>query len=99
MTTKYQEGFFDGMIIGGLIAGFVALFILSFWEEITMYIASLLTEVIEDVAREIYYALTYMSPDNPGRANLEHALRRLGVANPEDVGLSNSLVHKQNWKW
>lgn len=60
----------------------------------------LLESVVEDcrqAAREIYYAISYTSEDNPARANLFAALKLLGVNSPSDVGLSNSVLKYRNY--
>ena len=47
---------------------------------------------VEQAAREIYYAMSFMRPSHPSRANLQSALRVLGVSGPHDVGLNNSVL-------
>ena len=47
---------------------------------------------LEQVAREIYYAQSFLPLGHPARANLKAALRILGVVNPHDVGLSISVL-------
>lgn len=49
----------------------------------------------EQVAREIYYAMSQIPDNNTGMANLKIALRLLGVNEPKDVGLSNSVLVKK----
>jgi len=49
---------------------------------------------IEQVAREIYYALSFLEETHPSRANLVAALRIIGVNKPADVGLSNSVLYR-----
>jgi hypothetical protein len=47
---------------------------------------------IEQVVREIYYALSYLEDSNPARANLKQALNLLGIKSPREVGLGNSIL-------
>lgn len=46
---------------------------------------------LEQVAREIYYAMAQENLD-AARANLEMALQILGVRGPRDIGLSESVM-------
>lgn len=45
-------------------------------------------EDVENCARNIYYAMSYLPNDSKARANLQVALDMLGVKSPQDVGLS-----------
>ena len=47
---------------------------------------------VEQVAREIYYAMSFLEYSHPARANLNQALQLIGVRTPEDVGLSNQVL-------
>lgn len=49
---------------------------------------------LEAVAREIYYAMQDIGP----QANLQQALRILGVNEPKDVWLSNRILELINKK-
>jgi len=52
---------------------------------------------LEQVGREIYYALAQIKEKNPAEpaiSNLNLALKLLGISRPEDVGLSSSLFKK-----
>jgi len=51
---------------------------------------------LEQAAREIYYAMTFLNPSNPARANLNLALKCLQVSGPEDVGLSKSILTRNH---
>lgn len=51
---------------------------------------------IDQAGREIYYAMSFMKHDSPGRANLEAALHLLGIHKPKDVGLSDSVLTRNN---
>jgi len=53
-------------------------------------------EETEDAGREIYYAMTFLEQTNPARANLNLALKYLGITKPEDVGLSNTVLTRGN---
>jgi hypothetical protein len=46
----------------------------------------------EQVAREIYYAMSFLDYTHPARANLKVALSYLGAETPDIVGLSNSVL-------
>jgi len=50
---------------------------------------------IEQVAREIYYAMTYLPDSSPARANLNQALILLGIKNPKQIGLSDSVLTRR----
>jgi hypothetical protein len=50
---------------------------------------------LDQVAREIYYALSFLPESHAARANLQLALRNLGVTGPEDVGLSRSVLKRR----
>ena len=50
------------------------------------------TADVEDAARNIYYALSFLGPNHRARSNLELALTLLGIKEPEDVGLSDSVL-------
>jgi hypothetical protein len=59
---------------------------------------TMLDEIGEDckqAAREIFYAMSFIELNNPARANLQQALKHLGVHEPKDVGLSNSVLRKR----
>lgn len=49
---------------------------------------------LEQAAREIYYAATFLESGHPARANLKLALEALGVTKPSDVGLSDSVLRE-----
>lgn len=66
-----------------------------------MAVHLLLNQVIvqtQDAGREIYYAISFLEPDNPARTNLELALKHLGVRSPTEVGLSDSVLRGINRK-
>lgn len=52
-------------------------------------------EDTEQVAREIYYALSLMGKNSPGAANLFVALKLIGAENPESVGLSKNVLNRE----
>ena len=49
---------------------------------------------VDQAGREVFYALNFVSYDNPGRANLVLALNLLGIHSPADVGLSDGVLRK-----
>lgn len=49
---------------------------------------------IEQVAREIYYAMSYLPHNHPARVNLNQALKILGISSPRDVELSYSILSR-----
>ena len=50
---------------------------------------------LEQVGREIYYAISHLPERHPARANLNMALRHLGIDKPSDVGLSSSILRRK----
>ncbi len=47
---------------------------------------------MNECAREIFYAMSFLENDHPARANLLQALKSLGVDKPALVGLSDSVL-------
>lgn len=50
------------------------------------------SEVVEQIAKEIYYAMSFLPIGHPSRANLNLALDEMGITNPEQVGLSRAVL-------
>lgn len=48
----------------------------------------------EQVAREIYYAISQLPVNHPAEANLKQALMLLGANKPEDVNLSSNALSR-----
>lgn len=54
-----------------------------------------ISEKLNQVAREIYYAKSLIDSNHPAQANLNLALQCLGISSPKEVGLSNSVLEKK----
>jgi hypothetical protein len=50
---------------------------------------------LEQIGREVYYAASYIRETEPAMSNLKRILEILGVDEPNDVGLSNSVLLKE----
>jgi hypothetical protein len=58
----------------------------------------IIKQEVEQAGREIFYAISFLPVNHPSRANLESALKYIGVLNPKQVGLSDSVLTRNNPK-